>query len=89
MIFSFFLLLLSQRSNMLFQARTKLCRSLPLHLAARYGAGMDIIQALVNAYPQGLNEKNVHGEKPFVSTYTNEVRVVQEICFYQIASVIP
>ncbi len=58
------------------KAKTKVCRSLPIHLAARYGAGMDVIQLLTHAYPQGLGEKNVHGETPFISTYTNQVCMV-------------
>jgi ankyrin repeat protein len=46
------------------QGVTKHCSSLPLHFAARYGCSMEIIRMLADAYPQGLNHKNVHNEKP-------------------------
>ena len=55
------------------QVHAKHCESLPLHLAARYGCPMNVIQMLVRAYPRGLNEKNRNGETPFKSTYTNKV----------------
>ncbi|GFH51900.1 hypothetical protein CTEN210_08376 [Chaetoceros tenuissimus] len=54
------------------EARTRGCKSLPLHLAARYGCPMDVIQVLVDAYPQSLRERNLHGETPFHNTYTGE-----------------
>jgi len=57
------------------QGVTKHCSSLPLHFAARYGCSMEIIRMLADAYPQGLNHKNVHNEKPLQCNYPQDSKL--------------
>lgn len=61
------------------------CKSLPLHLAARYGLSMESVKILVNKYPGALKEYNSFGETPFAGTYHFKVRHIfpeKEIYFF-------